>query len=111
MMQHSFQIVNEVLEFAAQVVGKRGPVYVDTSVAAHDVAGDTVDGDDRKGDTIVINGTGAGGVITTRDVAQAFQRYKPYLEGEEGGRSYFWEGLSKQAPDRHGRHWCIGWGS
>lgn len=104
--------IKELLEGIKLIIGVQGPVYLDTNIYEHsenyygDYYNKFYDGNWKKKDIIKFGKKGK--LITIDDIFIVFDKIfknEKYEELMEGGRSYFFEGITKEYNDKFNIIW------
>ncbi len=90
----------EILKFASEIIGKDGGIKLDTKILYHN----GVDMD--KHDVVVIGTSGV--PIVMQDIINTFTKIEndpKFEEALDSGRSYFFEGYSKDGAGKYSLFW------
>lgn len=94
----------DILQFASDIVGKTGPITLDTRVYAHNILLD----EDRSSEDQIVLGEG-GTAVTFATVIALFEQLNELVDelSDDSGRTYFFEGITKHSA----AHFSLNWGS
>lgn len=92
----------EVLNLAKEIVGKKGPIHIDTRVYAHNIFLK----EDRSNEDSVVLGADQT-EVTVAQLVDLFEQLNSLVDAlsDETDRTYFFEGFTKHAADKFSLNW------
>lgn len=93
-------IVQEVIKLASVVVGKAGPIEIDTGIYSHNI----LLKESGKGDDIRILGE-AGGEITLKELVKMFSELDSIIDGFNDARTFSFSRISQISDKRFAFQW------